>query len=69
MKLHGGYNVRLVGRPCDDVEVLPEPDVLYLPLRSRRLAFADVAVREGERVRPGQVVARDASNYSLPLLA
>ena len=49
--------------------MLPEPDVLYLPLRSRRFAFTDVTVEEGQSVRPGQVLALDASQHGVPLLA
>ncbi len=69
MKLHGGYNVLLAGRPAGEVELLPEPDVLYLPLRSRRFTFSDLRVQEGEHVRPGHILAKDPDNYSLPMLA
>jgi len=69
MKLRGGYNVRITGRPSGAVEVLPEPDTLYLPLRSRRFNFSEVCVEEGERLSPGQAIARDPQNYSVPLIA
>ena len=69
MALRGGYDILLAGRPSDRVEVLPEPDVLYLPLRSRRFSFADVKVEEGQRVGPGQILAEDPANYCVPLLA
>lgn len=69
MKLRGGYDILLEGRPSASVEVLPEPDVLYLPLRSRRFAFRQLCVKEGQRVVAGQAVARDPDNYSVPLLA
>lgn len=65
----GGYNVLLEGRPSKRIEELPEPDVLYLPLVSRRFTFSEVLVREGERVAAGQVLARDPDRFSLPLLA
>ncbi len=69
MKLRGGYNVLLAGRPGDEVQVLPESDVLRLPLCSRRFTFSDVRVAEGERVRPGHALAKDPANYSVPLIA
>lgn len=69
MKLRGGYDIMLAGRPDDKVLVLPESDVLYLPLRSSRFEFTDVRVVEGEHVRPGHVLAKDPGNYSVPLLA
>ena len=69
MKLRGGYNVRLEGRPEGSVEVLSEPDELHLPLHSHRFSFNELNVREGERVHPGQIVARATANHSVPLLA
>ncbi len=69
MKFRGGYNVVLGGRPASAVEVPREPDALYLPLRSRRFTFGDLRVAEGERVHPGQVLAKDPDNFSVPLLA
>ncbi len=67
--LQGGYNVLLEGRPSKTVEDLPEPSVLYLPLKNRRFTFSDVLVKEGEQVAAGQVLARDPDSFSLPLLA
>ena len=69
MKLHGGYNIKLEGRPAGKVELLPEPEVLHLPLWSRRFKFTDVRVQEGEQVVPGEVLARDPENFLVPLLA
>ncbi len=69
MKFKGGYNISLAGRPAGRVEVLPEPDVLHLSLKSRRFTFSELTVKEGQRVYPGQVLARDPGNYSVPLLA
>ncbi len=69
MKLRGGYNVPLQGRPAGRVETLPEPEVLHLPLSSRRFAFSQLAAEEGQRVLPGQVLARDPDNHAVPLLA
>jgi Na+-transporting NADH:ubiquinone oxidoreductase subunit A len=69
MKVKGGYNVLISGRPSRAVHELPEPKVLYLPLRSKHLAFSNVLVSEGQRVRPGEVMAKDPDNYGIPLLA
>jgi Na+-transporting NADH:ubiquinone oxidoreductase subunit A len=69
VKSRGGYSVLLEGRPEGEIEVLPEPEVLYLPLWSRRFSFSEVSVEEGERVHSGQVMAKDPQNYSVPLLA
>ncbi|MHC5054258.1 MAG: 4Fe-4S dicluster domain-containing protein [Planctomycetota bacterium] len=69
MRLRGGYNITLSGKPSSTVEVLPEPAVLHLPLRSRRFSFDKVFVRKGERVHPGQELAKDPANYCVPLLA
>jgi len=69
MRLRGGYNIAVTGRPSREVEVLPEPDVLYLPLRSRRFAFTELCVKDGQRVRPGDVIAADPKNFGVPLLA
>ncbi|MHC4563323.1 MAG: 4Fe-4S dicluster domain-containing protein [Planctomycetota bacterium] len=69
MKVTGGYNVLVSGRPSGQVRQLPEPKALYLPLRSRHLAFSNVLVSEGQRVHPGQVLAKDPASYGIPLLA
>ncbi len=69
MKLRGGYDIALAGRPSGYVESLPEPDVLYLPLRGRRLRFSHTCVADGQRVEAGQALARDEGNYNVPLLA
>jgi Na+-transporting NADH:ubiquinone oxidoreductase subunit A len=69
MRLRGGYNITLSGKPSSEVEVLPEPAVLHLPLGSRRLSFDTVLVGEGDRVHLGQELALDPANYSVPLLA
>ena len=69
MKSRGGYNILLKGRPNGTVEPLLEPDVLYLPLQSRRFTFSKLCVEDSERVRAGQILAQDPLNYSVPLLA
>lgn len=69
MKLKGGYSVSLQGRPAGTVETLPEPEVLCLPLQSRRFSFSEICVADGVRVHAGQALARDPLNYSVPLLA
>ncbi len=69
MRLKGGHNIVLRGRPSSSVVELPEPEVLFLPLRSRRFVFSELCVREGERVRTGQTLARDRANFGVPLIA
>jgi len=69
IRLRGGYNVLLTGRPDRAIERLPEPAALRVPLRSRRFAFTEVRVRDGDRVRAGGVLAVDPANSAVPLLA
>jgi Na+-translocating ferredoxin:NAD+ oxidoreductase RnfC subunit len=69
MKLRGGYNVPLAGRPAEKVDVPGEPEALYLPLRTPRLHFNEVLVSDNEQVRQGQALAVDPSRYRMPLLA
>lgn len=69
MKLRGGYNVRLAGRPASRVEVVPEPTVLLLPQRTQRLRFNQVLVKNGQNVHCGEVLAVDAAHFGVPLLA
>ena len=69
MKLHGGYNVLLAGKPSGQIEVLPEPESLYLPLKTPRFEFSEVCVEAGQQVRSGQALAKDPDNYSVPLIA
>jgi len=69
MKFTGGYTIQIQGRPADQVDVLSEPDRLHLPLRSPRFQFTQCCVEDGQTVMPGDVLARDPGNYSVPLLA
>ncbi len=69
MKFRGGHNVLLEGKPSGEIEKLPEPHVLYLPLRTARFKFSEIAVKDRETVTTGQALAGDPSNYSVPLLA
>ena len=41
MKSRGGYNILLAGKPDPHVTVMPMPEKLYLPLKSKRFAFTD----------------------------
>ena len=59
----------LSGRPEGVVRVMPEPEVLYLPLRSRRFTFNEVTVKDEQHVNGGDIIARDLDNYAVPLLA
>jgi Na+-transporting NADH:ubiquinone oxidoreductase subunit A len=65
----GGYNIFPRGRPSGSVKVLPEPEVLYLPLSSRRFEFEQICVKEGQSVNGGDILATDPANYAVPLLA
>lgn len=69
MRFRGGHNVLLKGRPDGAIKVMPEPKVLYLPLRSERFVFSDVEVKEGAKVQGGDVLAKDPDNHGVPLLA
>ncbi len=69
MKLRGGYNILLKGRPSSEEEVLPEPESLFLPLQSQRFKFSELCVEESQRVAQGQILAKDPDNYLVPLLA
>ena len=69
MRFRGGYNISLQGRPDGAIKVMPEPDVLYLPLCSRRFAFNELNVKDGQNVNSGDVLAKDTDNYAVPLLA
>ncbi len=69
MRFRGGYNVLLKGRPDSAIKVMPEPKVLYLPLRSERFTFSDIQVKDGQKVSGGDILAKDPENYAVPMLA
>jgi Na(+)-translocating NADH:ubiquinone oxidoreductase A subunit len=69
MRFRGGYNISLQGRPDGAIKTMPEPEVLYLPLCSRRFAFNELNVKDGQSVNDGDVLAKDMDNYAVPLLA
>jgi Na+-transporting NADH:ubiquinone oxidoreductase subunit A len=69
MTFIGGYNVMLEGAPSNDTAHYDTPEVLHLPLFSRRLDFSLLQVEHGQSVTQGQVLATDPENYSVPLLA
>lgn len=69
MNLRTGLDIVLQGKPAGNVEALPEPKTLFLPLQSRRFSFSALAVKEGQRVQPGEILATDPDNHSVPLLA
>ena len=69
MNFNGGHNILLEGKPSPVVRRLPEPNVLYLPLCSKRFSFSEMCVQDGQQVDAGDVVARDPNNFGLPLLA
>ncbi len=59
----------LDGRPGGEVKLLPEPEALFLPLRSQRFEFSEICATEGQRIEPGDVLAKDPGNHAIPLLA
>ena len=59
----------LQGKPERTIKLMPEPAVLYLPLRSQRFVFSELCVEDGQRVNDGDVLAKDPDNYAVPLLA
>lgn len=69
MRFRGGHNVLLKGRPDSGIKVMPEPKVLYMPLRSERFTFSDIHVKDGQKVNGGDILAKDPNNYSVPMLA
>ena len=69
MRLRGGYNVLLQGKPDARIEVLPEPQKLVVPLSSRRFNFSEILVQDGQKVDGGDILAQDPENYNVPLLA
>lgn len=69
LKRKGGYNVPLAGRPAAQIRAPAEADTLWLPLGSRRFAFTQLAVGNGEAVKTGQVLATDPANFDVPLLS
>jgi len=69
VRLRGGYNILLKGKPASAVTAMPEPKVLYLPLRSKRFTFTNIRVKNGQKVTGGDILACDPENYEVPLLA
>ena len=69
MKFKGGYNVQIKGKPSNKTTKLPDPDLLYLPLFSKRFTFSAFCIHDGNEVVQGQILAEDPDNHSVPLLA
>lgn len=68
MRLHGGYNISIQGRPEDSLEKVSLPERLYLPLENRSFNYSQVSVAQGQRVSLGDVLAKDPDNHDVPLL-
>jgi len=69
MKFVGGYDLPLEGKPSDVISSHSEPDILYLPLFSRRFDYTALQVENGDSVTQGQILATDPVNFFTPLLA
>jgi Na(+)-translocating NADH:ubiquinone oxidoreductase A subunit len=69
MRFKGGYNILPKGRPKGIIKVMPEPEILYLPLQSRRFVFSEICVKDSQHVSKGDMLANDPNNYAVPLLA
>jgi Na(+)-translocating NADH:ubiquinone oxidoreductase A subunit len=69
MRFRGGYNILLKGRPEGAIKAMPEPEILYLPLRSKRFTFSEICIEDGQNVNGGDILAKDPDNYAIPLLA
>lgn len=69
MKLRGGYNVLLQGRPEGTIKAMPELKTLCVPLASKRFRFTDIRVKDGQDVSIGDMLATDPGNHGVPLLA
>ena len=63
MRPKDGHDIKLGGRPAGSILELPEPEALYLPLRSRRFAFSEQLVKDGERVIGAITVGVDVDAF------
>ncbi|MFC1738686.1 4Fe-4S dicluster domain-containing protein [Planctomycetota bacterium] len=68
-KFKGGYNIPLQGRPDRAIKQMPQPQMFYIPLSSRRFVFSKICDGNGRQVKTGEVLAKDPDNYDVPLLA
>lgn len=69
MKLRGGYNIRLAGRPAGRICAPARPEILLLPQRAARVRFNKLLVKSGQSVRCGQPLAVASGHFDLPLIA
>ena len=69
MKLRGGYNLKIEGRPGGFLDKASLPETLYLPLASRSFNFSQICTVHGRHVVVGDILARDPDNYDTPLLS
>ncbi|MDD5672740.1 MAG: 4Fe-4S dicluster domain-containing protein [Chitinivibrionales bacterium] len=69
MKWNGGYSVNLKGRPGAQIIVPAEERSLTIPLAAGRLHYTTVAVKDGQEVAQGSVLAIDPGNFYVPLIA
>ena len=69
LRLRGGYNIKIQGRPGGFLDKASLPETLYLPLVSKSFNFSQLSVTHGQRVEIGDVLAKDPDNYDVPLLS
>ena len=69
MKLKGGYQVPVQGKPAPEIKHLPVNAPLNIPLFSKRFKFTSLKVVTGDDVYCGQIIAEDPSLFSTPLLS
>jgi len=69
LRLRGGYNIRIQGRPDGLLKKALLPEILYFPLKSKSFNFSQICVADGQYVGSGDILARDPDNYDVPLLS
>jgi len=68
-KMRGGHRFDLAGVPSDDVEALPLPDEVVIPLALHDGTVLEPRVAQGDRVRTGQIVGEPSDEDTAPMHA
>jgi Na(+)-translocating NADH:ubiquinone oxidoreductase A subunit len=69
LKFRGGYNIKFYGKPSGFLKDLSLPEVLCLPLTSKSFHYSVFCVAHGQSVSLGDVLAKDPSQFDIPLLS